>query len=169
MRSARGSKCGIRIRQADRVPGFQGKVSLLQQNPHINSFRDRLKMSRKITSSIIRQIQVQILELPHTKRGTTGKSTNFPEPQFPLDSKWERITHSLKSCCRYCFRARFIEVQFTCSKTYSFQVYSSMSSEKCIQLQKHHHNQDTKYFHHPQKFSIFGVNTLPINPNCGNL
>ena len=65
MRSARGSEFGIRIRQpllgsgsqADRVPGFHGKVSLLQQNPHtVNSFRDRLKMSRKITSSTIRQI-----------------------------------------------------------------------------------------------------------------
>lgn len=62
MRSARGSEFGIRIRQlllgsgsqADRVPGFHEKVSLLQQNPH--TVRDRLKMSRKITSSTIRQI-----------------------------------------------------------------------------------------------------------------
>lgn len=38
-----------------------------------------------------------------------------------------------------------------------------MSFCKCIYLQKHHHNQDAEYFHHPQRFSCSSQTTTPVH------
>lgn len=50
------------------------------------------------------------------------------------------------------FKLKFIEVQFTYGKILTFQVYTLISFDKCMQWCNHNHDQDIDSFHHPRKF-----------------